>query len=94
MLMAIAIFLLVRSGADVVSRLAEYWPVRLLLTVGRESMTVYLYHILVLIALDRIFVGNLVAGAVDFCLAAALPTGGVMAYRSVLRWWKGDGHEG
>lgn len=94
MLMAIAIFLLVRSGADVVARLAGRWPVRLLLTVGRESMTVYLYHILALIVLDRIFVGNLVTGAVEFCLAAALPTVGVMAYRSVLRWWKGDGHEG
>ena len=88
LLVALSVFLVVRA-IPLSPRCLESLAMKALLAVGRESMMIFLYHILVLMALDRVipWAHPLVGGA-DFLLAASVPVIGVSVFRRGVRWWK------
>ncbi len=87
LLVALSVFFLVRALPPS-PRCLDSLAMKALLAVGRESMMIFLYHVLVLMTLDRVIPwAHPLVGAVDFLLAAAVPVIGVNAFRRGVRWW-------
>lgn len=89
MLVAVSVFLIVRSGSGVLERVSGNVVSRVLQAVGRESMMIFLYHILVIISIDRVVHwAHPVTGCLTFVLAAMMPIFGIRCFRRMLVWWK------